>query len=380
MPGINKQWYFSISLAGEGDLLSSDILSFMIIEEVGVSLPTFSMTIAATKADLITKSTAGQTFTMRLGPSIDEAVESELIVLPVYDSPSPRGSTGGFQVKGYVNNPTWLTVPKSAWYEKQKVEDVMDSTAKQGGVTLDLDVMTKTEIKQNWIQANMTSQQFFYDLLIHGMHKDYTKNWFLSYYSMNNTLVVRDWKKIQKYMQGDYKIISDNRNVEISGGQKHADAVLTTGIIPISRKPIHEIFLLSKSEPIYSMKDNSFTNNTVPPTYTITTPEDYTAGENRKLPYKFMDYEYVYPDWDTVEQHHIKTLAQHETLLIQCDLMGSFSNIDILWPTLLTSHALIGEKETLLEKYAGFYLPVKKIYSISGDTYIEKIILGRCGF
>jgi len=380
MPGIDKQWYFSISLADVGELPASDISDFLLIEEAGTSLPTFSLIINATNPDLIKQAVAGKTFTVRLGIDQANAIESELIILPVVDSPNPRGVGGGFVVKGYLNNPDWISRPDMGYYEEMKVEEVMEQVAEMGGAEFFLDQMKPTEVKQNWIQPNITPQQFFNELILHSMHKEYTENWFLSYYGIDGFLTVRDWKRIEKYMKGDYRVIADTTTMESNGKVKRVDGVLTTGIRPVSRRPIQEISILSKSSPRYDFSDYSYTNTKAEATYTMTDPEAFLISGDRRFPHTFVDYDYVYPEWDDVYKHHLKTLAQHETVLIECNLMGSFSEIELLWPTLLMSHGMDGNKETLLEKYAGFYLPVKKVYSISGDTYIEKIVLGRCGF
>lgn len=162
---VKNQYRFVFSIGEFDDFISvSQLVSFLMIEEVGNVLPTFQLEVDLIEEDVIRVLNEGNILRVSFGRDMDSMIETRLRIMRL-DTTLIGADKRKVIVRGFFDALGYLNVSKQRIFKEKKSIDVIEEVVKDY-FEFDSNKLKCSDL-QTWIQPNTSDKKFVNELWLH---------------------------------------------------------------------------------------------------------------------------------------------------------------------------------------------------------------------
>lgn len=349
MLGVKNQWFVILDAGSQKDIIDTwSVSKITIIEESGLALPTFRLefsTMDQAVADSILNE--GTTLTLRFGKDVSEGPHYTCQIAPTNVAAIPEmGALTHYHIKlegilsknEFIANQQIRILPGTSSAIVQRI-------GSESGLKVEADA---TADQMNWIQYDITNQQFCNEMILHGYINNESS--MVSGITRDARLLYKDLTKIKKSATPKFKlaagqVFGDN---EVGNFSLHSHS----GILNVwagYNRSIRETDQIFKRDGVQipSPKQRAILSNY----FNISSEKDY----HREFEIDFFDQDNVHKKYNQAKAQNLVGMANNSLVTTKCTIIDRFLDVHLFDIVEVNVQKII-EKSSIGSYMSGLYV------------------------
>lgn len=169
--GIQSQYRMSVSIGPYEDFLTDDkFISFILIQNIGLSLPYWELKFDCVYSDLLKYFNEKQPITIQLGTTLQDMKPLTLVIKKPIVIPQSAGSSS-VTLRGFTAMHSYLETEYKKVWENTTSLDLARQMAKKYGLTFKSNI-SQTNDSMTYYQAGCSDYKFLFTEWLHSYYKD----------------------------------------------------------------------------------------------------------------------------------------------------------------------------------------------------------------
>lgn len=372
MLGVKGQWFVILDAGDLKDVIDTWAVSrILIIEEAGLALPTFVLEFTTMEQDVVDAIlNEGTVLTLRFGKDANEGPHYTCQIAPTTIAAVPEtGALVRYSIKieGILS--------KNEWISQQRVRilpgassAVVQRIGSECGLRVEAD---STSDSMNWIQYDLTNQQFCTEVIRHGYINNESS--MISGITRDARLIYKDLTKIKKSATPKFKLAAGNvfGSNEVGNYSMHSNS----GILNVwagYNRAVRETDLVNKRD---GSKISSPSQRAVLSEYfNISSLKEY----DREFEIDFFDRDNVHPKFNQAKAQNLTGMANNSLISTKCTIIDKFLDVH-LFDIVEVNVQKIREKTTVGSYMSGLYVVSRVQFNID-KKFSMTVTCSREGF